>query len=228
MTLCTCGATGTSVAITWFWWLWKWNHFIPKVKTTETGGAIWFYGYMMPLALTLVWHHANSIINGTSAFLRSRQSNWDTTWPYWSCNTMGAGSWWFWQHHHQWHHCILWAKKLKWGETWLFCYVKPLAQASYDANGVINGTTVFIRSRKLKLGTTWLFCHVMPLVPESYDANGIINDTITFLRSKQFKWGAKCLFCIIFCIMWPMALTSHDTNETITFFMSRQIKSDTK
>ena len=36
----------------------------------------------MPLALALVSHHANSIINGTTASLRFRQLKWSATWYF--------------------------------------------------------------------------------------------------------------------------------------------------
>ena len=51
---------------------------------------------------------------------------------------------------------------------------------SYHANGIVNGTTVFIRSRQSKWGATWCLGHVMPLVLglTSYDSTCIINSTI--------------------------------------------------
>ena len=66
-----------------------------------------------------------------------------------------------------------------------------------DANGIVNRTTVFIRSRQVKLCAR-VFCHLMPLmlvsVIVSHDANSVINGTISLVRSRLSEWYATWIF----------------------------------
>ena len=87
---------------------------------------------------------------------------------------------------------------------WSLGHVMPLAPVwtSYNANGKVNGTTAFVRSRQLK----WCdMAHVIPmaLVLASHDAKGIKNGTIAFFRSRQLKWDTTC-----FGHLMPLALPS--------------------
>ena len=67
----------------------------------------------------------------------------------------------------------------------IFGHVMPLllASASHDADGIINSTIVFFRSRKLNLSATCPFHHLIQLSMASCDADSVINGTIAFLRS---------------------------------------------
>ena len=51
------------------------------------------------------------------------------------------------QWYHQWHLCIPYVKTIKMRYNMIFVHVMPLALASHDANGIINGTITFFRSR---------------------------------------------------------------------------------
>ena len=79
--------------------------------------------------------------------------NEDATWPFWSCDANSTGTgikycWWC----HQWYHCIFRSRQLKWQAAWLFVYLMQfmLATVSCDADGAINSTIGFLRSRQLK------------------------------------------------------------------------------
>ena len=102
----------------------RWTMKLRHRKTFLVMWCLWHHHYMMPMASSVailhtlgqdgqneVQHHlfschthvaSTGIINGTIAFLWSRQSNWDA--------------------------------------TWLFGYDMPKTLASYDTNGIVNGT----------------------------------------------------------------------------------------
>ena len=80
-------------------------------------------------------------------------------------------------------------------DTWnevqhdIFSHVKPLvsALASHDADGIINGTTAFLRIRQLKCGVTWLLWSCYTIGIGITNANSIINGKIEFLG--QHNWN---------------------------------------
>ena len=100
---------------------------------------------------------------------------------------------------------------LKWGVTWLFGHVTPLALASVlcDANGIINGTAAYLMSRQMKWGSTWLFGHLMPLALASLSHhNKSISNCITaFLSLRELKWEAT----------WIVGCDTSDINIGITW-----------
>ena len=49
----------------------------------------------------------------------------------------------------------------KWGATWLFGHVMPLAPVLHNAPSIINGITEFLRSGWFKWHATWHFDHVI-------------------------------------------------------------------
>ena len=75
----------------------------------------------------------------------------------------------------------------------------------HDADSVINGTTVFLRSGQPKWGAKWPFwwCDT------TGDSVSIINGITTFLRSRQSKWALIWLFWSVM----PLAL--HDIVRTV-------------
>ena len=64
-----------------------------------------FYGHEIPLILVSVPHDANSVINGTIPFARSRWSKGDAPWQFWWCDAICISIMWC-QWHRQWYHCI--------------------------------------------------------------------------------------------------------------------------
>ena len=74
-------------------------------------GAPWLFSHMISLALSLVSHYADGVINCSITFLRSRQLNWDATWLIWSCDAFDTSiTWCPW--HQQWHHYIAYVKMI--------------------------------------------------------------------------------------------------------------------
>ena len=65
-------AIGTSISVTCQWHH-QLHHAIPQVKTTEMRCNKTFWWHLMPLALATVSYDAYGMVNGTIAFLRSRQ-----------------------------------------------------------------------------------------------------------------------------------------------------------
>ena len=55
-----------------------------------------FFQHVMPLALLLTLHDANSVINGANDFLRSRWSKWGSKWLVSSCDATGISIPWHW------------------------------------------------------------------------------------------------------------------------------------
>ena len=103
-------ATGVGISVTWCQWCHQWHHCIPYVTMIKMRCNMTFCS----VALILMSCDATSIVNGTTAFLRSRTLKWDVTWHLWSCDTIFDGiSIMSWQQHHQWHHCIPWVKIIK-------------------------------------------------------------------------------------------------------------------
>ena len=123
------------------------------------------FGHVMPLISTSILCDVYGIVNGITAFLRSRQSKWGVTWLFGSCETTGTDisiTWW-WQCH-QWHNCISYKNMIEMVQQDVFGHMMPLAQvfASHDADSIINGTIVFLRTRWSKWSQTWLLvmgCH---------------------------------------------------------------------
>ena len=122
------------------------------------------------------------------------------------------------QCHIQWTLAFPRSRQLKQVQDNLSCHV-ILASTSCDANGIINCTTAFIRSRKLRLTFLVIWCHllchcIMPLALtyKSGDVNDIIYGTFTFPRYRQWKWGATWLswscdntgadICVTGCHQW--------------------------
>ena len=148
-------------------------------------GATWQFGHLMPLARASVSCNANSIIKGTTPFLRL--DNWNEV-----------------QHHlvivqyhlHQhWHYMVPLALVL------VSCDATELVSVLCNVDSIVNGTVPFPRVRWSNCDPTYLFwsCdatgtwgwhHGTQFVSVAHDANGIINGTIPFLRSRQLKWGA--------------------------------------
>ena len=58
--------------------------------------------------------------------------------------------------------------------------------ASCDANGIVDNTTSFARSRQSECGATSLLWSVMPLAPllASYDVDNIVNNGTAVVRSR--------------------------------------------
>ena len=64
-----------------------------------------------PLAMVLVSHHANSVVNSTTASLGG--GKWIQV-MIWSCDAISAGIHIIWcQMHHQWYHSLPWVKMIK-------------------------------------------------------------------------------------------------------------------
>ena len=88
--------------------------------------------------------------------------------------------------------------------TWLswLCDAIGLVSALHDADGIINCTITFLRSRQYKWGVTWPFwsCYPLALTLAAYDTNGIVNGTIAFLRSRQLKCNRTFWLCGVICI----------------------------
>ena len=117
------------------------------------------------------WHHIDSFVNGTIAFLRSRQLKWGAT-CFWSCDAIGSRITW----------CL-----------WNLCHVMRLSLVSAlcEVDSIISDTIAFLRSRLSKWGTMWHFGHVTPLILAlmSCHAYNFISWTIAFLKSRWSKWG---------------------------------------
>ena len=139
----------------------------------------------MPLLLELVSHDANSVSTGIIIFVRSRWSKGYATWYCCSCDAIGISISIMWcQWHHRWHHCICLVKiiktkcnigtgigikngttafhrsrQLKWGATWLFGHLVPLAMVSvlHHVNSITNGTIPFFRLTKIKMQCNMTF-----------------------------------------------------------------------
>ena len=114
------------------------------------------FGNVIPLALAS--HDTNGIVNGTNAILTLRQLKWGVILLFGSCDAFGISiTWCPW--HHQGHYCISQVKIIKMRCNMTFCHVTPLvpALASHNTNGVINGTTAFLRSWQANWNVTWLF-----------------------------------------------------------------------
>ena len=122
-----------------------------------------FLHHVMQLMLMPVSHDANSVINGTIPFLRSRwsKSNFLDMWYLW--------------HHHQ-HHVMpmaslmallyLFGNTVNWNDMQhdFFVHLMHMVPAlePCDADHIINGTTAFVSSRLSKWDATWLlimWCH---------------------------------------------------------------------
>ena len=159
---------------------------------TATGTDIiwcqWFWCHMMPLVSVSVSHNANSIINCTTAFHRSRQLKLDATWTFWVpvsashyAHASSKAALHFQGQENQWGairpffvmQCIdtsvTWCQMVLWMAPLYFWGQGNQDEVQHD-----------------------FFGNEMPLAPASAscDSPHIINDTIAFLRSRQLKWAA--------------------------------------
>ena len=123
-----------------------------------------FFGHVIPLAL--VSCDVDSIFNGIIGFLRSRQLKLGPIVLTWSCGTIGISVG-ITPNHRHW--CQHWLTLMtssmlplhslcqhNWNGVHHVMSV-ALVLASYDTDGVINGTITFPRLRWPKLGATWCF-----------------------------------------------------------------------
>ena len=131
----------------------------------------YFFGHVMHLLLTLVSCDPECHQYCTIILFRSMRCNMTLL----SCDATGASICIMWQWQcHQGFYCIPWVKTIKmrckmtfwWCVTisagvgvmwWHHWYDMMPLLVVHDANWVVNGTLVFLRSRWSKLGTTWLF-----------------------------------------------------------------------
>ena len=151
-----------------------------------------FCGHAMPLVLVSVSCDTNSVTNGTTAFVRSRQLHEVQHYCFGhltplmpvlvSCDADGIFNT---------SNVFIWSRSSKWCATWIFGHVMPLALAlaSCDPDGILNSTIAFVRLRWLKQGATQLFW--------SCDAVGIKIDSIVFIWSRQSK-----SYVIWLLVMW--------------------------
>ena len=132
-----------------------------------------FFSHVITLALALVSNDDDGIINGTTPFLKSRQSKWGATWHFWSCGAIGAAT------------SIIngtiaflrsrWNKS---AEMQFFGPVTLFALALHDSDSTINGTISFIRAiiMKMKCNMSFLHCAI-PLAPAlKYNQNLVQHD----------------------------------------------------
>ena len=95
--------------ITWCWWHHQWHDYIPKVNILKMRCNMSF------LVMWCHWHWCHMISKipvVQHVFLRLRQSNWDATWLFQSCDAFSTSiTWCPW--YHQWHHCIPYIKMIK-------------------------------------------------------------------------------------------------------------------
>ena len=134
------------------------------------------------------------------------EDNWNKVWHY--ANSVANGT-----------ISFLRCRQYKWGVTWLFVYLMPLALDSVSPHGksIIHCTIAFLRlTIKMRCNIIFFFMssywhhywnHMMPLplvlmsyyttalVSASYDVVPTFNDTIPLLRSRLFKQCATWLFC---------------------------------
>ena len=80
---------GTSISIMWCQWHHQWYHCICFIKIVKMDCNISYN--VMHLVLALTACDADSIINGTTAFVSSWWSKWGTTWHFWYCDTTHVG-----------------------------------------------------------------------------------------------------------------------------------------
>ena len=156
----SCYAIGTSV--TWCWW----HQCIPYAKMTEMRCNM-TYLVMSCHCHRFLNHDAISILSVTITFLRLRQSKWDVTQLFWSCDTIATGidfirchwCWCYMMPTASYMASLFSLSKDNWNDIHhaSFGHVAPLNSASHYVNIIINGTTAFLRSRQLKWGVTWLF-----------------------------------------------------------------------
>ena len=123
------------------------------------------------------WHHQ---WNHCILYIKTIEIRFNIT--LWPCDINGIVSvMWLWWHY-QWHHCIPQVKMIA-----ILCDMSFLVRwchwhqlkASHDANGVINVTTAFLKSRLCKWGATWQLLL-------SYDNIGI--DVSTMWHQCHHQW----------------------------------------
>ena len=171
-----------------------------------------FFGYVMPLESAL--HNTNGIISGTTAFLRSRQSKWDTIafFSHFMPLTLALVSH---DTNSMTNDTIAFLRKTRkirktemgWNMTSfvMWCHwhqflhhMLPLAllSAACDVDSIINETIPFPYSRWLKWGAMWLFFLTWHHWHQHWHhTNSVVNGKIAFFRSRWLKWGATWLIC---------------------------------
>ena len=115
-----------------------------------------YLGHVMPQAALLASHDATCIVNGTTAFIKSRQPKWGATWlsdhgmplalvlaSHYTKSIKNAII------------TFLRTRQFTKDATCLFGHLMPLALASgwNDGNNIINGTITFLMLRQLKRNT---------------------------------------------------------------------------
>ena len=133
-------------------WQWCWHHMMPREpkSLSSLGQDNWsevqhdfLFGYLMPLALASVSHHANCILSGSIASLIEK-----------TCN-------------------IIFCCMMPLALLFLSFDAIALLLASSGLDTTINGTNAFLMSRQFKRGATWLCgnvghlhwfqCHMVPI-----------------------------------------------------------------
>ena len=154
------------------------------------------------------------MLNVTTAFFRSWQSNLHLTQLFWVI----------------WHNC-----------HWHWHHLIPLVLVSHDAlgsvsvshdtNSIMNGLTVLVKTMEMICSMS--FGHVTPLVPVADNANSINNGTITLLRPTQLKcnmtflvmWCCWCQYQHHMMLMKPWMEPLHFLGYAMSF---TQVSSDAK
>ena len=148
-----------------------------------------------------VSHDANSVINGTILFVRSRWSKWDATW----CLVI-------WCHYHQHQHLVM-PMASSTAPLHLFsqdnqhrhwCLYHMILVASkmtllhflgQDNWNKVQHDFLSCDTIDISIAITWYHWHwywwnIMPLLSVSCDVGRTISSPIAFVRSRQSKWGA--------------------------------------
>ena len=127
--------------VMWYILYWHWHHVMLMVfsivqlhvssRWWKWGAIQWHFGHFMQLALAQPLHDATGI-NGSIAFLMTRQIKWCNM-TFWSFDPTGTDTSLTWcQQHHQWHHSLPKCNTIKSGSLWLL---------SCDAIGISTGIT---------------------------------------------------------------------------------------
>ena len=180
-----------TIAAIWNFWQWHQHHVMPMALSIAplyslgqdhcTNVQHNFLSILMPLMLVSMSHNANSVIDGTILFVRSRWSKADTMtylviWCHW--------------YQHQ-HHLIPMASSTPLhlfsqdDQNEVQCDI--LSFWSFDAIGTVTSViwcqhhhqwhhcTTYVRT--VKWGEIWLFGHAMPMPSASHATNGTGNGT---------------------------------------------------
>ena len=182
-------------------------------------------GHVMPLTPTLASSNADGVINDIIAFIRSK---WGIPWHFWSCYATGIGistTWYQW--HHQWHHYTPYIKtiEIRCNMTFFLCVTSlALVSASYDVDGVINGTIAFLKSKQLKWGTTFWSCDTFGTDTGSMWCQMQSMTPLHSLGQDDHNEGQY----YVFDHLMPLASASNNANSitsgAILFLTSRQLK----